>query len=164
MLYKKYPVGEPTTIAVRRSLTMAKQKIFGIMESVSVLLEPVSEKRYYVQREMQSDLAGSWVTVAGNVQDSTIVDAEVVSVEKNAGKATRAGTIVAEAPNLPPEATGQGGYLYQQKKGRYLLLSTGKPGEPVQGNFSQYVGQEVKASGEFGDASYILYNVKISTK
>jgi hypothetical protein len=142
---------------------MAKQKIFGVLESSTVLLEPVSEKRYHIQGEMDPDLAGSWVTVSGNLQGDVIADAEVTNVEKSKGKATRTGVIVEDAPNLPPEATGEGGYLYQQKKGRYLLLSTGAPGEPVQGDFSQYTGQEIKVSGEFGNASYILYKVKVST-
>ncbi len=143
---------------------MAKQKIYGVLESDSVILEPISGTRYHLGKRLESDLVGSWLTVAGSVEDQSILSPEVTSVEKIAGKSTRAGTIVATAPNLPPEANGAGGFLYQEKKGRYFLLSTGAPGEHIDGDFSAYVGQDVKVVGEFGDASYILYNVRISAK
>lgn len=143
---------------------MTKQKIVGILESESVLLEPVSEMRYRLLGEIDCAHVGSWVTVAGDIAATTVTNAAVVTVEKNSGKSTRAGVIVITAPNLPPEANGAGGYLYQSKKGRYFLLSSGAPGEPVQGDFSAYVDQDVKVSGELKGSSYILYNVKIAMK
>lgn len=143
---------------------MVKQKIYGVLESDSVLLEPVSETRYQLTTKLDDTLVGNWLTVAGSVADHTIADAEVTSVEKSTGKSTRAGTIVATAPNPPAEANGAGGFLYQEKKGRYFLLSSGAPDEPIQGDFQTYVGQDVKVSGEYGDTSYILYNVKVSAK
>jgi hypothetical protein len=147
--------------SIEEKYLMAKQKLMGILESESVLLEPVSETRYRLQGEIVRDLIGSWVTVAGDVEEETIANAAVIGVEKNSGRSTRAGTIVATAPNLPPEANGAGGYLYQPKKGRYYLLSSGAPGAPVQGDFSAYIGQDVKVSGELRGVSYILYNAKV---
>jgi hypothetical protein len=143
---------------------MTKQKMTGVLESESVLLEPISEVRYRLQGKIDGNLVGSWVTVAGEVQEGTIVDVSVTSTEKSSGRSTRAGTIVATAPNLPPEANGAGGYLYQPKKGRYFLLSSGAPGAPVQGDFRGYVGQDVKISGELRGVSYILYNAKVVAK
>jgi hypothetical protein len=143
---------------------MAKQKIAGVLESESVLLEPLKEVRYRLQGEIDGNLVGSWVTVAGNVEECTIANAAITNIEKRSGRSTRIGTIVATAPNLPPEANGAGGYLYQPKKGRYFLLSSGAPGEPVQGDFRGYVGQDVKISGELRGASYILYNAKVMLK
>lgn len=143
---------------------MSKQKIAGVLESSSVLLEPISEIRYQLQGEIDCALIGSWVTVTGEIGEGGIANAAVTSVEKNSGKSTRAGTMVATAPNLPPEATGAGGYLYQAKKGRYFLLSSGAPGEPVQGDFRTYLDQEVKVSGELKGSNYILYNAKVAAK
>jgi hypothetical protein len=143
---------------------MAKQKIMGVLESESVLLEPISETHYRLQGEIGSDLVGSWVTVTGDVEADTIADIAVIGVEKNSGRSTRVGTVVATAPNLPPEANGAGGYLYQPKKGRYYLLSSGAPGAPIQGDFSAYIGQDVKVSGELRGVSYILYNARIGAK
>ena len=48
---------------------MAKQKIAGVLESESVLLEPLKEVRYRLQGEIDGNLVGSWVTVAGNVEE-----------------------------------------------------------------------------------------------
>ena len=143
---------------------MAKQKIYGVLESDTVLLEPVSEVRYRLDTSMDAQLVGSWVTVAGTVTDSHIDGVEVATVEKSSGKTTRAGTLVSTAPNLPAEANGAGAFLYQEKKGRYFLLSSGAPGVPIQGDFTALLGQEVKVVGEYGDASYILYNAKVSAK
>jgi hypothetical protein len=141
---------------------MAKQKLMGVLESESILLEPVSETRYQLQGEIGCDLIGFWVTVAGEVEGGAIANVAVIGVEKNSGRATRVGTIVATAPNLPPEANGAGGYLYQPKKGRYYLLSSGAPDKPVQGDFSTYIGHNVKVSGELRGVCYILYNAKVA--
>lgn len=143
---------------------MAKQKIYGVLESASVLLEPVSETRYELSESLDSELVGCWITVAGTVEATTISAPEVSSIDKNTGKTTRAGTIVATAPHLPPEANGKGGFLYQEKKGRYFLLSSGAADEAIQGDFQEYVGQDVKVTGEFGESNYILYNVRVALK
>lgn len=143
---------------------MAKQKLFGVLEGETTLLEPVSEQRYQLEGVSGADLVGSWVTISGEVNGEVIRNAKIDNVEKSAGKVTRAGTITASAPNLPAEANGQGGYLYQEKKGRYFLLSSGPADQPITGDFSQFVGQEVKASGELGKVNYILYNAKVSAK
>lgn len=143
---------------------MAKKKVFGVLESEAVLLEPVSETRYRLNGEIDTGYVGQWLTVQGQVKDESIANAAVASVEKNTGKVTRSGTLVMEAPNLPPEANGQGGYLYQPTKGRYLLLSSGATDEPVAGDFSQFEGQAVKVRGQFGASNYILYNAKVSAK
>jgi hypothetical protein len=143
---------------------MAKEKLFGILEAEATLLEPVSEQRYRLEGETGADLVGSWVTINGEVNGEVIRKAKIANVEKAKGKVTRAGTITATAANLPPEANGQGGYLYQEKKGRYFLLSSGPADQPVTGDFSQFVGQEVKAIGELGEVNYIMYNAKVSAK
>lgn len=140
------------------------QKIFGVLERHNVLLEPVDETRYHLAGDIDTGLVGQWMTVQGRVDGTHVADAVVASVEKNSGKVTRSGLLLHQAPTLPPEANGQGTYLYQQSKGRYILVSDGPVDGPVSGNFSAFYGQEVKVAGEFGTANYILYNAKISTK
>ncbi|MEZ4633652.1 MAG: hypothetical protein R2873_06620 [Caldilineaceae bacterium] len=127
-------------------------------------LEPISETRYSLGSALDADLIGAWVTVAGAVDDSRIDAVEVASVEKSSGKTTRARYASRHRFNLPAEANGAGAYLYQEKKGRYFLLSSGAVDEPIQGDFADLVGQEVKVAGEYGSASYILYNAKVSAK
>lgn len=140
------------------------RKIFGVLERKNVLLEPVDETRYHLTGDIDTRLIGQWMTVQGRVDGTHIADAVVASVEKNSGKVTRAGLLVNQAPTLPPEANGKGAYLYQQSKGRYILVSDGSVDGPVSGDFSAFLGQEVKVAGEFGTANYILYNAKVSTK
>jgi hypothetical protein len=142
---------------------MAKGKLFGVLESTTVLLEPIGEKRYHLEgARVEPALINAWVTVAGDIMGDTIANAEIVNVEKNSGRVTRQGVIVADAPNKPPEATGQGGYLYQAGKGRYILLSAGPTDQPVQGDFGAYVDRNVRVSGTYGSARYILYNVRVT--
>jgi hypothetical protein len=140
------------------------KKIFGVLERNNVLLEPVNETRYHLAGDIDADLVGQWMTIQGQVDGSHIADAVVANVEKNSGKVTRAGLLVDQAPALPPEANGQGAYLYQQSKGRYLLVSDGPVNSPVSGDFRAFVGQEVKVAGEFGAVNYVLYNAKVSAK
>jgi len=140
------------------------RKIFGVLERNDVLLEPVDETRYHLAGDIDAGLVGQWLTVQGRVNGNHVADAVVANVEKNSGKVTRAGLLVDQPPALPPEANGQGAYLYQQSKGRYILISDGPVDGPVSGDFSAFLGQEVKVAGEFGTASYILYNAKVSTK
>lgn len=144
---------------------MAKTKVFGVLESPSVLLEPVDERRYTLAGDKAAaELVGTWVTVAGEIDGRRIEEPEIVNVEKYTGRVTRAGVIVDSAPNLPPEATDQGGYLYQESKGRYFLLSEGNIDEPIRGDYSQYVGKPVRVTGTFADAPYILYKTRVSEK
>ena len=143
---------------------MAKSKLYGVLESEGVLLEPVTETRYAVNGDVDSELVGEWLTIQGTVDGQTVKGAKVTRVEKSTGKVTRSGVIVADAPNLPAEANGAGGFLYQAKKGRYMLLSQGDVNEPIQGDFGKYAGKSVKVSGKFGDKTYILYNVKVTAK
>ncbi len=143
---------------------MPVQKIFGILESPDLLLEPVSETHYRLEGPVDPSLVGSWMTVQGEVMGETIAQARVMRVEKNQGKVTRSGVIVADAPNPPPEASGESAFLYQVAKGRYYLLSAGPPGEPVQGDFSAYVGQAVQVTGLLSSVPYILYNARVRVK
>jgi hypothetical protein len=143
---------------------MTKKKIFGILEDESVLLEPVSETRYTLDGEVDNELIGQWLTVEGQVDEETVNAATITSVEKSSGKVTRSGVLVEDPPNRPAEANGAGGYLYQEGKGRYYLLSEGELGDPIQGNFDKLVGQNVRVRGELGHVSYILYNAKVSVK
>ncbi|GEM_PF-1552631 len=143
---------------------MPVRKIFGILESPDVLLEPVSEVHYRLEGPVDPGLVGSWMTVQGEVVGETIAQPQVVRVEKNQGKVTRSGVVVADAPNPPPEAPEGGVFLYQVAKGRYYLLSAGPPGEPVQGDFSAYVGQPVQVTGLLGSVPYILYNARVRVK
>ncbi len=143
---------------------MPTRKIFGILESPDLLLEPVSEVHYRLEGPVDPDLVGSWMTVQGEVMGETIAQARVVKVEKNQGKVTRSGVIVADAPNPPPEASEESAFLYQVAKGRYYLLSAGPPGEPVQGDFSAYVGQSVQVTGVLSSVPYILYNARVRVK
>lgn len=140
------------------------KKIFGVLESENVLLEPVNEVRYQLAEKVEPALVGKWLTVQGEIEEQRIKKPSVANVEKNSGKVTRTGLLTDAAPMLPPEANGEGAYLYQQSKGRYLLVSDGPVDSPVSGNFSDLVGSEVKVSGEFGEANYILYNARISAK
>lgn len=140
------------------------KKVFGVLESENVLLEPVNEVRYQLDCKVDGELVGQWLTVQGEVEGERIENAAVASVEKNTGKVTRTGLLTDAAPALPPEANGQGAYLYQQSKGRYLLISEGPVGSPVQGDFSGLVGSQVKVAGEFGEANYILYNARVNAK
>jgi len=140
------------------------KKIFGILEEENVLLEPVNETRYRLSGDIDAALVGKWMTVQGQVEGEHIANAAVTNVEKDSGKVTRSGLLLDEAPGLPPEANGQGAYLYQQNKGRYLLVSNGPVDTPVSGDFAAFLGQDVKVTGEFGTVSYVLYNAKISVK
>ncbi len=140
------------------------KKIFGVLESQNVLLEPVNETRYHLSGEIDAALVGQWMTVQGQVEGAHIADAVVANVEKNSGKITRAGVLLEQAPVLPPEANGAGAFLYQQSKGRYLLVSDGPVDAPVSGEFTALIGQDVKVTGEFGAANYVLYNAKVSAK
>lgn len=140
------------------------KKIFGVLEREDVLLEPVNETRYQLFGDIDTALVGQWITVQGEVEGQQIANAAVTNVEKNSGKVTRAGLMTDTAPALPPEANGQGAYLYQESKGRYLLLSDGPVNEPVRGDFSGLLGQDVKVTGEFGTVNYVLYNAKVSPK
>ena len=140
------------------------KKVFGVLESDNVLLEPVNEVRYRLNGEVDRGLVGQWLTVQGEVDGERIKNAAVANVEKNRGKVTRSGLLTDAAPTVPPEANGQGAYLYQQSKGRYLLISEGPVDSPVQGDFSDLVGSQVKVAGEFGEANYILYNARVSAK
>ncbi len=143
---------------------MSKVKIFGLLESEQVLLEPTTETRYRLDTPVEASLVNAWVTVQGELEDSVLRQAEVVRVEKNTGKVSRRGVIVETAPNLPPEYNGQGGILYQPDKGRYYLLSTGPVDEPIQGDFSAYVDKNVDVRGQFGEKSYILYNAQVKVR
>jgi len=138
------------------------KKIFGVLERGNVLLEPVNETRYQLSGEIDPALVGQWMTIQGQVEENRIVNAVVSNVEKNSGKVTRAGLLVNSAPSLPPEANGAGAYLYQQSKGRYLVVSDGAVDAPVSGDFTPLLGQDVKVTGEFGAANYVLYNTQIS--
>lgn len=140
------------------------KKIFGVLEREDVLLEPVNETRYQLFGDIDAALIGQWMTVQGEVEGQRIVNAAVANVEKNSGKVTRTGLMTDIAPALPPEANGQGAYLYQESKGRYLLVSAGPSDEAVSGDFSALIGKEVKIAGEFGTANYVLYNAKVSPK
>lgn len=140
------------------------KKVFGVLESENVLLEPVNEVRYQLDSEVDGELVGQWLTVQGEIDGERIENAAVANVEKNTGKVTRSGLLTDAAPALPPEANGQGAYLYQQSKGRYLLISEGPVDSPVQGDFSGLVGSQVKVAGEFGEANYILYNARVNAK
>lgn len=140
------------------------KKIFGVLEREDVLLEPVNETRYQLIGDIDAGLVGQWMTIQGEVEGERIANAAVANVEKNSGKVTRAGLMTNIAPALPPEANGQGAYLYQESKGRYLLISDGPVDEPVRGDFSDLIGQDVKVAGEFGTANYVLYNAKVSLK
>jgi len=140
------------------------KKIFGVLEREDVLLEPVHETRYQLIGDIDTALVGQWMTVQGQVEGARIADAIVANVEKNSGKVTRAGLLTDSAPALPPEANGQGAYLYQESKGRYLLVSDGPVDEAVSGDFSALIGKDVKVAGEFGTANYVLYNAKVSPK
>lgn len=142
---------------------MAK-KIFGVLEREDVLLEPVNETRYQLVGDIDAALVGQWMIVQGQVEGQRIGDAVVANVEKNSGKVTRSGLLTDSAPALPPEANGQGAYLYQESKGRYLLVSDGPVDEAVSGDFSALIGKDVKVAGEFGTANYVLYNAKVSPK
>jgi hypothetical protein len=144
---------------------MSKSKIFGVLEAPNVLLDPVSENRYWLSSgDIDQSLVGSWITVSGDVKDQTVERPEVVKVEKNRGKVSRIGTIVADAPNLPPEFNGQGAILYQASKSRYYLLSEGSSDEPIRGDFSRFIDRQVKVSGELSTVPYILYNAKVTAK
>ena len=140
------------------------KKIFGVLEREDVLLEPVNETRYELFGDIDAGLVGQWMTVQGQVEGQRIANAAVTNVEKNNGKVTRAGLMTDAAPALPPEANGQGAYLYQESKGRYLLVSDGPVDEAVRGDFSALIGKDVKVAGEFGTANYVLYNAKVSPK
>lgn len=142
---------------------MAK-KIFGVLEREDVLLEPVNETRYQLSGDIDTALVGQWMTIQGQVEGERIANAAVANVEKNSGKVTRSGLMTDVAPALPPEANGQGAYLYQGSKGRYLLVSDGPVDEAVSGDFSTLIGKDAKVTGEFGTANYILYNAKVSAK
>lgn len=142
---------------------MAK-KIFGVLERENLLLEPVNETRYHLSEAVDTALVGKWITVQGEVEGERIDSPAVTSVEKDMGKVTRIGVLVDQAPVLPPEANGEGAYLYQAGKGRYLIVSEGPVDTPVSGDFTPYLGQDVKVSGEFGAANYVLYNAKVSLK
>ncbi|MGB5051190.1 MAG: hypothetical protein WBO46_19745, partial [Caldilineaceae bacterium] len=131
---------------------MAK-KIFGVLEKENVLLEPVNETRYLISGDIDAALVGQWITIQGQVDGERIKQAAVANVEKNSGKVTRSGLLTDTAPTLPPEANGQGAYLYQAGKGRYLLISDGPVDAPITGEFSDLLGQEVKVAGEFGTAN-----------
>ncbi len=141
-----------------------KTKIFGVLEREDVLLEPVNEVRYHLSGDIDSELVGQWVTIQGQVEEGRIEAVAVANVEKNSGKVTRAGLLTDSAPALPPEANGAGAFLYQQSKGRYLIVSAGAVDEPVSGDFSALLGQDVKVSGEFGTANYVLYNATVRQK
>lgn len=140
------------------------KKIFGVLERKDVLLEPVNETRYQLIGDIDAALVGQWMTIQGEVEGERINKAAVSNVEKNSGKVTRIGLLTNVAPALPPEANGQGAYLYQESKGRYLLVSGGPVNEPVSGDFSDLLGRDVKVAGEFGTANYVLYNAKVSPK
>lgn len=140
------------------------KKIFGLLEDENVLLDPVHEIRYHVAGDIDAALVGKWMTIQGQIGERQITNAAVTTVEKDSGKVTRTGVLVDQAPALPPEANGQGAYLYQKRKGRYLIVSDGPVDEPVSGDFTAFVGQNVKVTGEFGAANYVLYKVKISRK
>jgi len=140
------------------------KKIFGVLERCNMLLEPVNETRYHLLGDIDAALVGQWMTIQGQVEEDRINDAVVANVEKNSGKVTRAGLLVDKAPALPPEANGAGAFLYQQSKGRYLLVSDGPADAPVSGDFAPLLEKNVKVTGEFGTANYVLYNAKISAK
>ncbi|RLT35347.1 MAG: hypothetical protein DWI57_15680 [Chloroflexi bacterium] len=140
------------------------KKIFGVLERGNVLLEPVNETRYQLSGEIDAALVGKWMTVQGQVEGTQIANAAVTNLEKDSGKVTRLGLLLNTAPALPLEANGQGAYLYQQSKGRYLLVSQGAVDAPVSGDFSAFLGQDVKVMGEFGAVNYVLYNAKVSAK
>lgn len=140
------------------------KKIFGVLERGNVLLEPVNETRYHLSGDIDAALVGKWMTVQGQVEGAHIANAAVTNVEKDSGKVTRIGLLLDAAPALPPEANGQGAYLYQQSKGRYLLVSEGAVDAPVSGDFATFLGQDVKVTGELGAANYVLYNAKVSAK
>jgi len=140
------------------------KKIFGVLERENVFLEPVNETRYQLIGDIDMALVGRWMTIQGEVDGQRIANAAVANVEKSNGKVTRTGLMTDAAPALPPEANGQGAYLYQESKGRYLLVSDGPVNEPVRGDFSGLLGQDVKVTGEFGAANYVLYNAKVSAK
>lgn len=143
---------------------MSKVKVFGVLETDQVLLEPTTETRYFLSRPMSPELVNTWVTLQGELEDSVLRDPQVIRVEKHTGKVTRRGVMVESAPNLPPEYNGQGGILYQPDKGRYYLLSAGPTDEPVQGDFQAYLGKSVHVRGEFGEPIYILYNVQVKVR
>ncbi|MCL4835346.1 MAG: hypothetical protein KJZ86_23105 [Caldilineaceae bacterium] len=140
------------------------KKIFGVLERQNVLLDSVSEIRYTLSGEIDGDLVGQWLTIQGEMEENHIANATVTNVEKSIGKVTRNGLLVDSAPARVPEANGLGAYLYQQAKGRYILISDGPVDAPVSGDFAGLVGQDVKIAGEFGKSNYVLYNARVSAK